>query len=229
MSSQRLHDKLIAEAAKSVLGPLGFQRKGRSRLWFADHDWWLAVVEFQPSGWDRGAYLNVAAKWLWRGDDVWSFDFSFHAAARAAGFVGFENEVQFREQVCGLAQTAAAEAQRLTEALPSIRAAAEQLRARAMNRGNGWDLYHAGVAAFLAGRSEEARRYFSELSVPKPDDYPGAVWLHELRATAGAYAELCLDRERFLALLTEQLHRSRSSLRLPSRPRGIPASSLYAV
>jgi hypothetical protein len=229
MSSQRLHDRLIAEAAKSVLAPLGFQRKGRSRLWFADHEWWLVVVEFQPSAWSRGSYLNVAAKWLWRGDGVWSFDFSFDRTARAADFVELENELQFREQVFRLTQTAAVEAQRLTEAFPSIRAAAERLRARATSRGDGWDLYHAGVATFLAGRSEEARRYFSELSVSKPDDYPGAVWLKELRATAGAYTELCLDRERFLALLTEQLHRSRASLRLSSLPRGVPATLLYAV
>lgn len=227
MSSQRLHDRLIAEAAKSVLGPLGFQRKGRSRLWFADHEWWLAVVEFQPSGWDRGAYLNVAAKWLWRADGVWSFDFSFHGGARAAGFVRFENELQFREQTLRLAQTAATESQRLKDAFPSIRAAAEQLRLRA--NCDGWDLYHAAVAAFLAGRSEEARRYFRELGIPKATDYPGAVWLRELRATARTYAEMCLDRERFLAVLAEEFQKSRATLRLSAPSRGVPGTSLYAV
>jgi hypothetical protein len=227
MSSQRLHDKLIAEAAKSVLSPLGFQRKRRSRLWFADHDWWLAIADFQPSAWGRGAYLNVAAKWLWRGDAVWSFDFSFHPGARAGDFVEFENELQFREHMLGLAQAAAVEARRLTDAFPSIRAAADQLRLRA--RFDGWDLYHAAVAAFLAGRSEEARRYFGELGIPKANDYPGAVWLRELRATARTHAEMCLDRERFLAVLAEQLQQSRASLRLSAPTRGVPGTSLYAV
>jgi hypothetical protein len=53
---------------------------------------------------------------------------------------------------------------------------------------------------------------------PKPYDFPGAVSLHQLRATAEAYAEFCLDRKRFLALLKEQYHWSRTSLRLSSCP-----------
>lgn len=58
------HDKIIAEAAKAALRSLGFQRKGRSRTWLADHGWWLTIVEFQPSAWSKGSYLNVAAHWL---------------------------------------------------------------------------------------------------------------------------------------------------------------------
>jgi hypothetical protein len=53
------HDRIIADAAKAALGPLGFKRKGRSRTWLADHGWWLTVVEFQPSAWSKGSYLNV--------------------------------------------------------------------------------------------------------------------------------------------------------------------------
>ena len=33
------HDRIIADAAKAALGPLGFRRKGRSRVWLADHAW----------------------------------------------------------------------------------------------------------------------------------------------------------------------------------------------
>ena len=39
---------------------MGFWRKGRSRMWLADRDFWLGVVEFQPSGFRKGTYLNVA-------------------------------------------------------------------------------------------------------------------------------------------------------------------------
>jgi hypothetical protein len=47
------HAKIIAAAAKSALTPLGFQRKGASRIWFADKGYWLLVIEFQPSAWEQ--------------------------------------------------------------------------------------------------------------------------------------------------------------------------------
>jgi hypothetical protein len=33
------------------------------------------VVEFPPSGWAKGSYLNVAAHWLWIEQDYLSFDY----------------------------------------------------------------------------------------------------------------------------------------------------------
>ena len=75
-----------------------------------------------------------------------------------------------------------------------------------------WDLYDAGVAAFLAGRLEEAGGYFTELGAAKPDDYPGALWLQELRATAQTYARRCHDSVEFRAQLTDQVRRSRAAL-----------------
>ncbi len=59
------HTRIIATAAKAVLQAHGFTRKGRSRVWFADRGFWLSVIEFQPSAWSRGSYLNVAVHWLW--------------------------------------------------------------------------------------------------------------------------------------------------------------------
>src|SRR5260370_1356446 len=58
--------KVIAEVAKQILAPLGVKRKGRSRTWLDDHGWWLGIVEFQPSGWDAGSYLNVGPMFLWQ-------------------------------------------------------------------------------------------------------------------------------------------------------------------
>jgi hypothetical protein len=53
--------QIIAAAARRALAPVGFWRKGRSRVWLSDHGFWLTVVEFQPSGFGKGSYLNVAA------------------------------------------------------------------------------------------------------------------------------------------------------------------------
>ncbi len=65
MAQTNEHGRIIAAVAKSALAPLGFRRKGASRVWLADHGFWLDVVEFQPSGFSKGSYCNVAVHWLW--------------------------------------------------------------------------------------------------------------------------------------------------------------------
>ena len=53
------HNRVIDAEARQALKPLGLYRKGKSRVWYDDHGWWLIQVEFQPSAWFRGSYLNV--------------------------------------------------------------------------------------------------------------------------------------------------------------------------
>src|SRR5688572_1964676 len=103
------HDKIIATAAKTMLQPLGLRRKGQSRLWIGDHGWWLAVVEFQPSGFSKGSYLNVAAHWLWSDKGYISFDLGSGAdwGSRAADFEAYESDMQFERAAERLATLAA--------------------------------------------------------------------------------------------------------------------------
>lgn len=58
------HNKIIQAVAKKALSPLGLRRDGKSRVWYDDHGWWAIVVEFQPSSWGRGSYLNVGLSWM---------------------------------------------------------------------------------------------------------------------------------------------------------------------
>ena len=157
------HDKIIADAAKSALSPLGFVRKGRSRTWLADHDWWLTVVEFQPSSWSKGSYLNVAAHWLWSAQDNLSFDFG----GRVAEHEQFRSELQFASVTTGLAEVARDEALRLAQMFVSFESAAdilvsEERQDRSYGQ-RGWVAYHAGIAAGLVGRIEDADDMFGRI------------------------------------------------------------------
>ena len=94
MSATVDHNKIIRNAANSVLKPNGLFRKGTSRVWIDDNGWFLTVVEFQPSGWDRGSYLNVAVHFLWDDQDYLSFDYP--CSSRVKDFVAFDgNEGRF--------------------------------------------------------------------------------------------------------------------------------------
>lgn len=147
------HDKIITAAAKRALSPLGFRQKGRSRTWLADHGWWATVVEFQPSGWGKGSYLNVGAHWLWSESGHLSFDFGY----RVEAFQPFESDAEFTAAAESLAEKAAARALDLARLFPSVSATADTLEQElvAMNllaRGS-WPSLNAGIAAGLAGRS----------------------------------------------------------------------------
>lgn len=89
MAKVNEHGRIIAGAAKTALEPLGCKRKGQSRIWYSDQRFWVISVEFQPSGWSKGSYLNVGIKWLWhhgRGLDL---------SDRPVDFVPFESADQF--------------------------------------------------------------------------------------------------------------------------------------
>ena len=69
------HNKIIKQAAQEILKPLGLFQKGSSRIWIDDNGWFLVVVEFQPSAWSKGAYLNVGICFMWTVADYISFDY----------------------------------------------------------------------------------------------------------------------------------------------------------
>ncbi len=205
------HDRLIADAAKAVLGPLGFQRKGRSRLWFADHSWWLLVAEFQPSSWSKGSYLNVAAHWLWTDIGTISFDYG----GRQEGFEEYSSDEQFAAAAARLAGGAAQEAQRLTTMFGSLNATAKVLLMEARTRASrppghpGWMAYNAGVAAGLVGRTDDATEMFG--SVLDGPANPTSV-LHRAAERMSKLASDPADLKReALSIIKHQ----RETLRLP--------------
>jgi len=204
------HDRLIVDAAKAALGPLGFRRKGRSRLWFADHCWWLAVVEFQPSSWSKGSYLNVAAHWLWSDTDANSFDFG----GRLAEFVEYRSDAQFAPAAARLAEKAAFEAQRLVGMFSSLNATASVLLNEARTRpmafpGHpGWVAYNAGVAAGLVGRTDDAMEMFGRvLEGPLP---PASA----LHLATQRMAQLARDPVRMKHEVASTIKHQRDALRL---------------
>jgi hypothetical protein len=212
MSMQGPHDKIIALAAKAALGPLNFQRKGRSRLWFADFGWWLAVVEFQPSSWSKGSYLNIAAHWLWSELGCISFDFG----GRSAEFQDYQSDAQFIPAADRLAEKAADEAQHLIETFHSLEDTADILLQEVRSPSApgsgypGWPEYHAGVALALVGRPTDATEMFASV-LERPA--PSTSIVH--KATE-RMARLVLEPSDLKHEVLSLIARQRDVLRLPS-------------
>lgn len=201
------HNKIVASAAKSSLGPLGFVRKGRSRTWIADHSWWAAVVEFQPNSWSKGSYLNVAAHWLWSDQEHLSFDFG----GRIDGYVEYGSDAQFSVAVAALAERAANESLRLAQMFVSLPETARLLLSKVREGSDsGWGAYHAAVAAGLAGFHDDANEMLARVAngFASPDS---ALALATKRISA-----IGVETENFCNEVRSLIGAHRAALRLPA-------------
>jgi hypothetical protein len=100
-------DKLIAKAAREILKPLGLFQVGTSRIWIDDNGYYFTVVEFQPSAWSKGAYLNVAISFLF--DQGKGFDevLPYNIGGRVLSHVEYDdNDEKFYESMLKMAQHA---------------------------------------------------------------------------------------------------------------------------
>ena len=203
------HNAEIAAAAKSVLAPMGCKRKGRSRTWLDDHGWWVGVVEFQPSGWSKGSYLNVSASYLWKppfAQSTWSFDAligprPWHDAVERESFMG---------KAMGLASIACATLTTLRGHHRTIALTADWLQAQ-WNGRNPWQNYHLGMAFGLSGRVESGRHHF-RIGV---DPVSQVEWAKALSRESEAFAALIEDQSAFKNAVLERIQATRKALKLP--------------
>ena len=109
MEDKNIHSNILKQVCKELLLPLGIFQKGSSRIYLDDNGYFFTVIEFQPSGWSRGTYLNIGLTFLWEhvDEDVsLTFTFSRGLSPRYGNFVAYKNETQFRQEVTELVNIA---------------------------------------------------------------------------------------------------------------------------
>ncbi len=151
-----IHSALLNKAAKNILKPMGLIQKGRSRTWIADQGWWLIVVEFQPSSFSKGSFLNVGCNWLWNVEDWLSFDEGY----RVENFQAFKEENEFKLVAEKLAFSAAERVMHYRNLFPSVEKISDYyLKIPPVN--SFWPVYNAAIAHAL--QEEEKRVPHSSL------------------------------------------------------------------
>lgn len=150
------HNKLINAAAKKALLPLGLRQQRKSRIWYDDRGWWAIVVEFQPSSWSRGSYLNVAVSWMLYEHDHWTFDIG----GRMEGFQSAEEGHDFETAINLIAANAADAVLGYRERFLTLDQMYEHYRLT-IERHGGWPDYHAGILAGLRNDWASAEQHFS--------------------------------------------------------------------
>ena len=211
--SGREHSKIIARVARETLAPLGVFQRGSSRTWIDDRGWWIVVIEFQPSGFGKGSYLNVGAMWLWHEKDHFTFDFGHDVGCRIASFVGYVDEKQFTPEAIRLAYLAKDEVLKLRSKLVSIHDAARYLPSKAARDDSTWSKLSAAIALGYVGRTFRARWLFKSIERKKPV----GDWELRLRDSARGFAETLDSSDDFQRYVKERILRTRKLLKLPER------------
>ena len=206
MTLQPAHTKLLNKAASDSLRPLGLTQKGRSRTWLDDHQSWLVIVEFQPSSWSKGSYLNVGAMWLWEDKDYYSFD----VGSRVEGFSQFHSDSQFQVEAERLAARAASQVTEYRSQFGSLEQVADHLSTHCQPT-NPWHLYHAGIACGLAGRLAEGDGFFEQLLQHTPE----FDWHRTLQAKAKDFRAVITDTAAFRKAMEAIILNAQLSLKLP--------------
>jgi hypothetical protein len=207
MTKQNEHGRLIAAAAKAALMPLGCRRLGQSRCWILDERYWMILVEFQPSAWSKGSYLNVAPVWLWLrygGND-------YHP--RPHSFIAFESADQFTPLIEHMAAVAA---QSVLEMRSRFRTLADINRFFGERISQeGFPVYRAAVTAGLAGDVVTARQLFNRMEALDPEGY--GPWI-KLKAECAALGAQLDDPGRYRLAMLDVIAKRRRQFKLPADP-----------
>jgi hypothetical protein len=89
------HNKLLKKIARERLKSYGIVQKGSSRFFFKDKGWYVIGIEFQPSGFDKGTYMNIGVDFNFYPREGFAFAFG----GREGKYTSSENETQFAESV----------------------------------------------------------------------------------------------------------------------------------
>lgn len=198
------HNRIIKAAAKAVLQPIGCKQKGGSRTWLDPHSMWTGVIEFQPSSWSKGSYLNVGACWLWYEKDFLSFDDGY----RVAQFQAVESEELFIQAAATLATQAHDEVLKLRSRFSSIEKIAAYLKDKDFS--SIWQNYHAAVAAALVNDMSHATTRFDAVMQNKDD----LGWARELKSHTAMLASISGDPVLFRRTIEKIVDHSKKRLKI---------------
>jgi hypothetical protein len=190
------------------LSPIGCVRRGRSRLWLDDHGWWVGIVEFQPSSWTKGSYLNVATSWLWHEENPLAFSECWGERP----FYEYESDAQFAAAMRTLAAQARDEILRMRDRFASLEYVASYLGTK--NSGNIWCDYHAAIAFGLLGNTRmSAERFDAVLAATHPFE-----WVDALKEKVRGLVPLTSSSMAFRIEIASMISRARSNAKLPQLP-----------
>ena len=168
------HNKIISEAAKKILKPEGLFRVGSSRSWIDDNDYFLINVDFEPSGFDKGSYLNVAISFLWEHtkdlNTVRAYDFGGRViVGKGKQYAEYRPRLKncdelFNSEIEEFANAALLKVREYRQ-FKNLEFAKDMLKRNVKKTRKDslfWELYDLSMLCFLKGDYEDGKKYFED-------------------------------------------------------------------
>jgi hypothetical protein len=209
---KRRANRLMRDAGRGYLTPIGVKQMSRSpRFWTADRGWCLINIEFQPSGYSVGSYLNVGLQHLWIARDYRVFEYSSRQPIDGHGqFVVFSgDDASATDAANALARSARTAAKAWLSQPADDRLHYDWLTAFT---GKVWDAVNAAFAYAALGDHATAVTLFGEIASRIG---PGVERQLELGRACGALAQMAVTPDVFKAEVDRGIRSARQILRLP--------------
>jgi hypothetical protein len=203
------HSKIITKIAKQKLKPLGIVQKGQSRTWIDDKGWYSTIIEFQPSSWARGAYLNIGANFHWHKQDYFSFDFCY----RQQSFIEYNSDDQFTKEMGKFCELIVEKVIEIRERFSTIHLAKDVILVHNFTSDDIWGNYHKGTICGLAGDFDKMNKCFDDLL--KIENDMQIQWIENLKENVKYLQSKTCDLELFKAKILKIIAETRKLKKLP--------------
>lgn len=204
------HQRIIQQVARATLGPAGLRQRGRSRCWLDDRSWYAILVEFQPSSFTRGSYLNVGVNWFWEPREFWAFDLPWPDQYEN-GLVEYHDDAAFKADFSRMAGRALTYVTEIRAVLTNPKDAFALMSRDYLAENNCWPAYHFGIAAALCRKIEIARGCLARVIA---SDHP-FDWVRQRRDVAVSLLDRLDDQEAFVRFINERIALGRKMKGLP--------------
>jgi|LakMenEpi03Aug12_release.lakeMendotaPanAssembly.Ray.scaffolds.fasta_scaffold559819_1 hypothetical protein len=146
------HNKLLTKIAKARFKQTSIRQKGQSRMFLQDNFWYTTLIEFQPSGYDKGTFLNIGVDFNFYPRDHFTFSFG----NREKEFIKFESQAQFENAVNSLCELTLKRTSEIQSQLATYSNATATLK-KTFNPTNSWQNFDLGIITALSGDKTNAK------------------------------------------------------------------------
>lgn len=200
------HTNIIHKVARTIFKPYGIKRKGQSRTYLDDNEWFTTVIEFQPHSYGRGTFLNIGVNFHWYSQTHFSFDLGY----RVAPFINFTHPEKFSAEIEQLCKLTTDKVMAYREELSSRHKALETILAHQFPSESLWGNYHKGTIAGLTGDMNLMNHHYNQLLKSEEN----IDWIHKLKSHTVHLQQLSKNRGEFENYLSDLINQTRTLKRL---------------
>jgi hypothetical protein len=206
MTTQIDHNKLLKKIAKERLKPYEIVQQGQSRTFLYDRGWFTIVIEFQPSSWSKGTYLNIGVDFNFYPRDYFAFGYGY----REKGFEEFKDEEQFNKLVNELCELTIKRVQELEQKFTDLWTALKTVEKEKAD--DTWRIYEVAILNILTSNFDKARKQLFQVSKTNCE----YDWEIERKKVADELLDWLKEKPRDLDKIENLINKTRQLKKLPT-------------